>query len=96
MIDITSKDSNISGINEDGWFCLRHSNEMNICDLKTACNFSMESMGDGYLDMIDTVPMGLHGPVMKQFWNDKTFINKRNKRMKNTFIAFANTTSGFS
>lgn len=61
MIDITSKYSNDEGINEDMWFCLNHGNEMKICDLKTACNFSLENIGNGYLRMIDTEPMGLHG-----------------------------------
>ena len=28
------------------WFYLNYGNEMKICDLKTACNFSLENIGN--------------------------------------------------
>lgn len=85
MLDITSKyeykkDSLLG--NEDTWFCQTHKNELNICDLDTACNFSMEVIRDRYLEKISTIPMGLHGKEMrKYFWDSdgtkfKEFKNK--------------------
>ena len=43
MIEITEKYEFIRGsINEDGWFCLKHAEEMNICPVEIAANFSLE------------------------------------------------------
>lgn len=61
MIEITSKYTNNYAENEDTWFCLKHGNEMNICNLESACNFSIECIRPKYLNMIKTIPMGLHG-----------------------------------
>ena len=45
MLEITNKyeykrDSYLG--NEDTWFCQTHKNDLNLCDLKNACNFSYE------------------------------------------------------
>lgn len=74
MLEITDKyqyngDSLLG--NEDTWFCQTHKDDLNLCDLKTACNFSMEIITEKYLRNIDTYPMGLHGKAMPRFWDDK-------------------------
>lgn len=72
MIDITSKYSfkfnrfNTEGIC-DTWLCLHHGNDMNICDLENACNFSIENMCDYYKQFIKDIPMGLHGKMTYRY-----------------------------
>lgn len=73
MIEITSKyqfnwDS-LWGA-EDTWFCQKHKNELNTCDLDTACNFSIENPQRKYLNLIKDIPMGFHGKQMKRFWDE--------------------------
>ena len=58
---------------EDLWFCILHKDEINICDLETACNFSIEMLTDEFKKKIATFPMGLHGTLMKEHWGDKDF-----------------------
>lgn len=68
--------------NEDTWFCQTHKDELNICDLDTACNFSMEVIRNNYLEKIKTIPMGLHGKEMRRlFWDSdgQKFIKYKNK-----------------
>jgi len=85
MIEITSKyefkGDSLEGA-EDTWFCLTHGNELNICDVKTACQFSIENPAKKYLEKIDGLPMGLHGKIVRNLlWdNDGTkFVNYSNK-----------------
>jgi hypothetical protein len=87
MIDVTTKYDNNGGIiryNEDGWFCFDHKDEMNICDLKNACNFSFEKSSEEILQNIDTHPMGMHGDFNCRFWDiDGTkFEEYKNKMLK--------------
>lgn len=70
MLEITSKHSNVYAENEDTWFCLGHKNEMNICNLETASNFSIECIRPQYLIKVKTIPMGLHGPEAKFLWDE--------------------------
>jgi hypothetical protein len=70
MIEITSKESNEKAEPEDTWFCLKHKNEMNVCDLKTACNFSVELITNDFLKMIKNLPMGFHDRLNMQFWDE--------------------------
>lgn len=68
MLEITNKYTyrrDSLGGNEDTWFCQTHKNDLNLCDLNTACNFSIEAMTSKYKDMILTRPMGLHGMIVK-------------------------------
>lgn len=83
MLEITDKYTNIHAENEDTWFCLGHKNEMNICSLETACNFSMECITKRYLNLIKTIPMGFHGHDMKRFWDvdGQKFINFKNQHL---------------
>ena len=46
--------------NEDMWFCLRHSDVINICPLNVAMKFSLESSVKYYLKKSHTIPMGCH------------------------------------
>ena len=46
--------------NEDMWFCLRHSDVINICPLNVAMEFSLESSVKYYLKKSHTIPMGCH------------------------------------
>lgn len=74
MLELTSKyeynpkDSLLG--NEDAWFCLTHKDEINTCDLDTACNFSIEIPTRNYLSRIKTHPMGLHGTEMRKLWDE--------------------------
>lgn len=73
MIEITTKyeyhaDSLLG--NEDTWFCQTHKNNLNICDLDTACNFSIEFITKDYLNKIKTHPMGLHSKYTVPLWGD--------------------------
>jgi len=74
MIELTSKYEYEKPINEDLWFCDVHKKEINICDLETACNFSIEVPTTRYLNMIKTVPVGLHGKLMKRYWNHQELL----------------------
>lgn len=67
MMDIVKKYPYIEG-HEDGYFCLTHRNELNICPLNVACQFSLETMHVGYEDFSENGPMGLHGNAMKHKW----------------------------
>lgn len=58
---------------EDLWFCILHKNELNICDLDTACNFSIEILNDEFKKRIKTIPMGLHGKSMMKLWDKFDF-----------------------
>lgn len=74
MIEITSKydytlDSSKYGA--DLWFCVKHGHELNICDLKTACEFSIEALYKPYFRMVEKIPMGFHGKYMRKFCWDK-------------------------
>lgn len=74
MLEITEKyeykaDSLLG--NEDTWFCQTHKYDLNVCDLDTACNFSMEVIRKNYLEKIETIPMGLHGKEMRKFFWDE-------------------------
>lgn len=70
MIELTTKYTYNGRINEDGWFCLTHKKDLNICDLDNACNFSMEIISPDYLPKIKTYPMGLHSSRVFQFWDE--------------------------
>ena len=70
MIELTSKYTYNERLNEDGWFCLTHKNDLNICDLDNACNFSMEIISPRYFPKIKTYPMGLHSSRVYQFWDE--------------------------
>lgn len=71
MIELTEKYKFIRGsINEDGWYCLIHGDEMNICPLDIAVNFSLEIPTNELFGMIKDVPMGMHGKYLTQLWGD--------------------------
>ena len=65
----TYKSDSIEGV-EDTWFCVTHSDELNICDLHTACNFSIENITNKYLTEVDNIPMGLHGKFVLNLWDE--------------------------
>lgn len=73
MIEITSKHQinwdSLWGA-EDTWFCQKHKDMLNTCDLNTACNFSIENPQRKYLNLIKDVPMGMHGKSMVRFWDE--------------------------
>ena len=75
MREMVAKYPPVSDLNEDVWFCQNHGSDMKICDLKTACNFSMEVVTKKYTDLIDVRPMGLHGKMVKKFWGEPQYIN---------------------
>jgi hypothetical protein len=84
MIEITTKyDNNGNTIpsGEDIWFCITHKNEINICDLKSACNFSFEAASKEILQNIDDIPMGIHGKFNSIYWDDNgnSFLNLKSK-----------------
>lgn len=58
---------------EDLWFCVVHADEINICDLSTACNFSIEVLNETFKKEIKSFPMGLHGKAMMKYWDDFEF-----------------------
>ena len=69
MIEVCDVHKNeIKNMNEDVWFCLH--TDINKCDLKTACNFSLELISEKYLSLIDEMPFGLHGHSMFSYWLD--------------------------
>lgn len=71
MIELTNKYKyNEDSIEShcDTWFCVTHGNELNACNLETACNFSIEVPLEKYKRLIKTKPMGLHGKLMKNYW----------------------------
>lgn len=76
LIEITKKSSNDTGENEDLWFCTKHHNEMNICDLETACNFSIEVLTIKYKNLLKSHPMGLHGKIMKKYWGHQELLKQ--------------------
>jgi len=70
MIEITETHKNDRiNENEDTWFCRTHGNEMNICPLDIACNFSLEVMTEQYKTLVKDHPMGLHGKFLIEYWN---------------------------
>jgi hypothetical protein len=86
MLEITNKydykgDSLLG--NEDTWFCQTHKDDLNVCDLESGCNFSIEIANNHYLKKIDTTPMGFHGKGMIRFWDDDgtKFIEYKNKML---------------
>lgn len=87
MLEITEKyeyhEDSLLG-NEDTWFCQTHGDELNKCDLYTACNFSMELITVNYLRKIIRCPMGLHSKFVRDLWNDDgyNFIEFKNKILK--------------
>ena len=58
---------------EDLWFCVVHADEIKICDLNTACNFSIEVLNETFKNEIKSFPMGLHGKAMMKYWDDFEF-----------------------
>ena len=80
MIEITSKykfnDDSIES-HCDTWFCVTHGDELNICNLKVACNFAIEVPTQKYLNLLDSFPMGLHGKIMMKYWNNPKVIFKK-------------------
>jgi hypothetical protein len=74
MLELTTKYEFEKPLNEDLWFCDVHKKEINICGLETACNFSIEVPTARYLKMIKTVPVGLHGKLMKKYWNHQELL----------------------
>lgn len=66
------------GGSEDTWFCINHENEMKICPLDVACNFSIESANNEYLKKIKTIPMGLHGKYVMDLWDEDGTKLKKN------------------
>lgn len=85
MLEITTKhEFNFDSIEgaEDTWFCQKYGNEMNICDLDTACNFSIEAVNKSYFNKVKTIPMGFHGKAMRErCWDDdgSKFLKLKNK-----------------
>lgn len=85
MLEITSKHNfNFDSVEgaEDTWFCQKYGNEMNICDLDTACNFSIEAVNKTYFNKVKTIPMGFHGKAMRErCWDDdgSKFLKLKNK-----------------
>jgi hypothetical protein len=70
MIDVCEKYKNdICNENEDTWFCIRHENELNICDSHTASEFSLETNPEKYLQNMKGMPMGLHGKYTMKYWS---------------------------
>lgn len=72
MIELTEKHKYDGRFNEDGWFCLTHRNELDICPFDIACNFSMELVTKNILRTIKTAPMGLHGKELIPLWEETT------------------------
>lgn len=73
MIEITDKYNHNGGVipyNEDGWFCFDHKDEVKVCDVKNACNFSFENASEEILQNIDTHPMGMHGNFNVHLWDE--------------------------
>ena len=54
----------------DTWLCINHAKDIRIAPLDIACNFSMENIRTKYLEKIETIPMGLHGKSVRQFWDE--------------------------
>ena len=73
MLEMTEKYNYTGYMHEDGWFCLTHGNELNACDIETACKFAIETPDNRYNKFIEHTPMGLHGTLMKEHWGDKDF-----------------------
>ena len=72
MLYITGKhtfDNDSIENHSDTWFCITHGDELDICDLETACNFSIEVPTEKYLKLLKSTPMGLHGNGMRKYWN---------------------------
>ena len=61
MIELCKKCEKVEE-NEDMWFCLRHSDELDICPLNVAMEFSIESSACYYLKKSHKWPMGCHKP----------------------------------
>ena len=69
MIDVTKKYP-YTGENEDVWFCQRHKNDIRACDLKTACNFSLECPRTEHYKLLNGLPMGVHGKTNHYLWDE--------------------------
>ena len=71
MAEIAGKYRFIRGsINEDGWYCLIHNDEMKVCPLDVAVNFSLEIPSTELVTMIKDIPMGFHGKYLMNLWGD--------------------------
>lgn len=83
MIEITEKYEFIRGsINEDGWFCLKHADEINICPVEIAANFSLEIPSISILKMVKDVPMGLHGKYLMNLLDENGDNFRKYNRLK--------------
>ena len=72
MIEICEKYTfKRKSIHEDGWYCLIHNKDLNICPLDVAVNFSLEIPSDELVKMIKDIPMGLHGKYLVNLWNEE-------------------------
>lgn len=73
------------GGSEDTWFCINHENELNICPLDVACNFSLENIKDEYLGYVNDLPMGLHSKYTYHLWDEdgKKFMELKNSKKEN-------------
>ena len=80
MIDVCSRHKVNNNLNEDLWFCRTYKNELKICNLEDACNFSIETLTDNYRKLLRGCPMGVHGKAMIQSWDKgKDFFVKDSK-----------------
>jgi hypothetical protein len=73
MLELTGKHKfNFESVrgNCDTWFCLTHGKEMDIADLETAVNFSVENMSPKYKNLIKDIPMGMHGKMTLKYRKD--------------------------
>ena len=71
MIEITEKYRFIRGsINEDGWYCLVHGDELSTCPLDVAVNFSLEMPSTELVTMVKDIPMGFYGKYLMNLWGD--------------------------
>lgn len=83
MIDVCERHKNEAHLrSEDIWFSKVVNKEINFCDLKTACNFSCESLPRHYCKLIDDIPMGVHGKVMLQYWGDGSLLRNKIAQMR--------------
>lgn len=80
MAEICTKNDYKEGINEDVWFCQVNKDKLNICDIPTAVNFSIEDISPEYFHHLKYLPMGLHGKNARKYNDINEFM-----RMKKTF-----------
>jgi hypothetical protein len=73
MIEITNKyefkGESLEGA-EDTWFSITHKDEINICPLDVACQFSIENPVKKYLEKVNNLPMCLHGRNAYKLWDN--------------------------